>query len=91
MSVRAYVVKKIDYGHETFNMWNDKEVVDKLRDGGYLDNLNDDGSGMFEVDVDTLKEILRIPGVDAGVKEMVRKDLSMAEKKGLDWVLYYAF
>jgi hypothetical protein len=48
MSVRAYVVKKIETGPEMFNLNHDEMIIDLLHDQIY-ESLNGDGCGITEL------------------------------------------
>ena len=57
MSVRAHLIKKIEYGDEVFNLWHDKYFTELLERNGVLDTLDTDLCGIIEIDNDILDNI----------------------------------
>jgi len=49
MSVRAYPIKKINYGREIFNLWHDDYFRELLDREGLLNQLNIDGYGILGI------------------------------------------
>lgn len=90
MSVRAYRVKEIVYGGESFNLWHDKEIYEYLAKAGYLDELNQDGGGFIELPIEAVKEMSKI-AEDETVREGLKEDIKCTKEKGEDYILYCCF
>jgi hypothetical protein len=90
MSVRAYRVKEIVWGDESFNLWHDKEIYEYLAKSGYLSQLNDDGCGFIDLSIEAVKEMLKITENEFA-KKRLEEDIECAERKEEDYILYNCF
>ena len=106
MSVRAYPIKKIDFGGCAFNLWHDKYIVDLLNQNGFFDLLTEDGTGIAEISPFMLDDMekqfrkdLRAGLIDKDeekrIKEVLgelRKNARERKKRGDGgYVSYYCF
>ncbi len=93
MSVRAHRVINIKTADATFDMWHDVEVVKWLeRNTGFLEPLFD-GTGLTEVRVDDLEEMLEEIGdkISEDVKKNLVKDIKIAKKQGNEFISYLCY
>jgi len=94
MSVRAHKVIEIYYDNiESFNLWHDDVLVSELEDKGLLRQLNEDLSGLLEIPVDVLKEIVNKnrEKIKRDVVEKLLEDIYEAEKRGDYSIVYYCY
>ncbi len=92
MSVRAYRINKINYeNEETFNLWHDEELTDFFEKEGLFETLNE-GSGITELSVETLKNALKeIKDLPNDIIKSLKKDIVWAKKNNEDYIQYYCF
>jgi len=90
MSIRAHRVNKIERAGESFNLHDDKVIMDYLDSIGKLNELNEDLAGFIDISVDDLKEILQL-NIEESLKNNIKTDIEYAEKTGDDYVLYYCY
>jgi len=98
MSVRAYLIKKIDYAKEdTFNLWHHDKLMKFLERYSFYESLNE-GCGITEVSVKILKEALEQDLADENdkkeekyIKDNIKKDIAWAKKRGEEYIQYYCF
>jgi hypothetical protein len=62
MSVRAYPIRKIEYGGELFNLWHDEYFLELLERAGLTEQLNMDSCGIIgicRVTLEDLKQMIK--------------------------------
>jgi hypothetical protein len=94
MSVRAYHVIEIKTDRDSFNLWNDKKVVDwLLRETSFFQSLNEEWHGLTDVSIEDLERMLSEIGkeIDGDVREAIKKDIKFAEEQGDEYVQYYCY
>jgi|GEM_PF-1362156 len=99
MSVRAHRVIAIDIkleqDYESFNLWQDRELVDFLdAEDDIFSKLSDDGTGIIEVPVETLEKAVGQAGslgIGEDTVECLKKDIAWAKSKDEESILYYCF
>jgi len=94
MSIRAHHVEEIKTSGESFNLWQDRPVVEWLmRNTSFFDSLDCDCCGLTEVSVEDLERMLSEIGekIDPGVRKMIERDIRFAVEKGDDYVPYYCY
>lgn len=103
MSVRAYPIKKINYGREIFNLWHDDYFRELLDRKGILDQLNIDGCGILEIDKYDLDEmendietdVRKNPDIDPEAvrraKEIINDIREEMRKRKDDYLSFYCF
>jgi len=90
MSIRAHRVNKIERAGESFNLHNDKVIMDYLDSIGKLNELNEDLAGFIDISIDDLKEILQL-NIEESLKNNIKADIEYTEKTGDDYVMYYCY
>jgi hypothetical protein len=93
MSVRAYKVIKIDhYTPNTFNLWQDKELMDFLnKEANIFDQLNEDAVGIVEIDADILERALEEVKLDERTYNALKSDIEEAKRDGEEFISYYCY
>lgn len=90
MSVRAYRVTKIEYGHpDSFNLWHDDELMDFLDKNDCLSSLNSNSWGILEIPTEVLQEAIDTVNMPEETKTSLRKDIASCLQQG--YVTYYCF
>ena len=90
MSVRAYLVKKIDYTNPIFNLWHDKDILNLLDANGITETLDADGCGLMEIPNDILEEFLAgHPGHPR--TQAIQQAIDNAKTQGDDYITVYCF
>ena len=72
MSIRAYLVKKLETEKEFFNLWHDELFVELLSRLGCIDSLSEDGYGLLGINDIYLKEMKEI--LEKDEKEEIEKN-----------------
>ena len=93
MSIRAHRVNKLEYGGESFNLFNDEDLIAFLnQEENIYERLNADGAGFIELPAETIKRALReIETLDPYTKKALQEDLAWAEKEDKEYILYDCF
>ena len=102
MSVRAYPIKKIEYGQEIFNLWHDEYFRDLLEKEGILEQLNMDGCGILGMCKNHLKLIEKQIAVDIKEGSVNKEEVKRAreiiedikkemERQKTDCIDFYCF
>lgn len=93
MSVRAYRVIEIQKAGESFNLWYDNEITEWLaRNTSFFEPMID-GTGLTEVSVEDLEEMLKEIGdkISEDVKGNLIRDIEITKKRGESYVTYYCY
>ena len=102
MSIRAHLIKKIEYGGCFWNAWHDKEFMRLLEINGYLEGLDYDGVGLVEIDKECVeetnkgyKELLKRGEITKEVKKMYQRVVEITddlldefEKQGVEYLQF---
>lgn len=92
MSIRAYRINKVDYKTpDTFNLWHDINLVEKLEEMGYLSKLNMNGEGIIEVPVYFLEELIKEGNIENEVIKALQDDINWAKENKQEFLQYYCF
>lgn len=92
MSVRAHRVKKMELNGVSFNLNLDEDLVNFLdQEDRLFDQLWEDGCGLAEISVETLKKALTEVKLDPETRRAIERDINWAEKNDQDWLQYYLF
>lgn len=80
----------------TFNLWHDEKIMDLVQDYSDRDpqnSLNQDGCGMFEIEVSVLKKLLKQKKItlEDYQRDAIKSDIAFAQQNGDEYVLYEAF
>jgi len=91
MSVRAHRVNKIDYAGGSFNLWHDEAIIRYLKREGYLNQLDEDLSGLLELPLEVVKMLAEWEEVDVYAREKLKEDIKWAKENDEDYIMYYCF
>ena len=94
MSVRAYrQIKQKLSKNPSFNLWNDKELINFLSDNeGYFEYINSDNGGRVEVSTEALKKALKeLDDLDDYQRQAIKKDINWANKNNEDYIIYECY
>jgi hypothetical protein len=95
MSIRCYRIDEIKYNKsETFNCWNDEVIWDKLMKDGYLESLNMDGGGQFELSITYIQDEIinnKKLKINEEIKKAFKEDIEFAKKNKEEYVLYSCY
>lgn len=92
MSTRAYRINKIEYeGAESFNLWDDKKLMDFLdREYGFCEHLDMSG-GIGEVSVEVLEKAIKELDLDDCIVARLKRDIEWAKNRDEEYIQYYCF
>lgn len=90
MSVRAYRINKIEHEESpTFNLWNDRNIIEWLEDNSDFVNEERD---IIELEVSTLTSLLK-SGIE--INDITQKDIQIdidwAKKNGEEYIQYLCY
>ena len=94
MSVRAYIVKKIETDKELFNLWHDIALVDYLKDWGCLGELNMDMAGLAEIPIQALEEFVyseHSKNMDKEKIDYLKEIVIDYKDRGEDYIMVYCY
>ena len=92
MSAKAYRVEAIKCSGQSFDLSSDEDLVNFLNwEERLLGQLNESGSGLVEISVETLKKALTEVNLRPETKKAVENDIDWAKRKNQDWIRYYFF
>ena len=90
MSIRAHIVKKIEYDGELFNLWHDTDLLAVLEAEGITETLDADGAGLMEIPTSLLEEFLEYnPGHP--LTENIQRAIDTAKSQGDGYITVYCF
>ncbi len=95
MSVKAYRVIEITSESSSFNLWNDRELVQFLNREMLLSfYLNSDGTGLVEVPVEILEKAIQLSSqlnlADDTTRQLLQ-DIRLAKSKNDGALTYYCY
>ena len=92
MSVMAHRVIEFKFEAHSFDLWHNEKFMDFLGGEELSSNLNSYGTGLLEIEVDTLERAIRIANqldLDEDTVESLRGDIIAAKSARKDFVTYY--
>ena len=92
MSVRAYPIKKIEYGNAVFNCWHDEEFMNLLKEHDTVVFFNE--GGQIEINREAIAEIretLKTREVKKETKEIIAEIEKLFDEYGEDFIVFDCF
>lgn len=83
MSERAYRIEKIVYNPQSsFDLWHDSAIME------HINEVTEDQEGIIYIPISVLEEILDDTNISDEDKIVIKQDVELAKKEGLEVVRY---
>lgn len=94
MSVEAHRIIEFKYDSPSFDLWHNEKFMQFLGEEELSFNLDSYGTGLLEIEVDTLERAVRIANdlyLDVDTVESLQQDIAAAKSDKRAYVTYYCF